>query len=379
MSSNTRSASRQAAAQAAAQAGTLQAPAAQSPGSTPPPPPPSPPRSTGSNDTHEEPRPEPPTNVGEDGNDAGKQAGRIDLKNVKISQFDGSVKSGEFDSNVKDWWEELRDQVQDAQLLANQTWSDDVKKSVLKLFLTGMARRWFRRWRSDHANASFEQAGSALVAAFRVRLTDQEITQRVYSEKKRWSETYREYADRLLVMTDTLEGGNSFAFNARHALNTFIRLAYPNYANVLKGRIDQRATDPLAELDRAVETLTEVAETDGRARANRPKPPTKPERSNMTAKRPQPQGKGRDAKPSKNPKKRAAQAQAAVVERKKKKPANTVNNRRASFTCYECGQNGHTAAYHRKYLSGKDASESNQAQANQAADDSMEADSEDSE
>ncbi|KAG7400356.1 hypothetical protein PHYBOEH_006113 [Phytophthora boehmeriae] len=92
-----------------------------------------------------EPQPEPMAeeSVAGAANDDGttKTGEKVDLKNVKISPFDGSVKQGEFDSYVKDWWEELQDQVDDAQILANQIWTDQVKVSVLKLCS--------RAWRVD--------------------------------------------------------------------------------------------------------------------------------------------------------------------------------------------------------------------------------------
>ncbi|POM63301.1 hypothetical protein PHPALM_27399, partial [Phytophthora palmivora] len=125
----------------------------------------------------DEPQPEPPAGGGDGGVDdedgSAKPEGRIDIRNIKMQPFDGSVAQGSFDSNAHDWWEEFQDQVEDAQVLAGQAWSDSVKLSVFRVFLTGMARRWYRRWRGANAQATYEQCGEALVEAFRIKLTDQ--------------------------------------------------------------------------------------------------------------------------------------------------------------------------------------------------------------
>ncbi|KAG6970869.1 hypothetical protein JG687_00002389 [Phytophthora cactorum] len=171
--------------------------------------------------------------------------GHVDIRNVKIKTFDGSVAQDDFESNVKDMWEELLDQVSEAQALDNQVW--------------------------------------------------------VCNEKKRWSETYQEYADHLLVMTDTLEGENVSQANARHALSTFVRLVYPTFSNVLKARIDVRSIEVIAEVDRALDVLVEFVETDVARKST--------------------EFDKFDPKQPKASKKRSAQAQITVVEWKKKKTA----------------------------------------------------------
>ncbi|KAG3027685.1 hypothetical protein PC119_g7264 [Phytophthora cactorum] len=72
-----------------------------------------------------------------------------------------------------------------------------------------------------------------------------------------------------------------------------------------------------------------------------------------------------DPKQPKASKKRSAQAQITVVERKKKKTASGGSHQSTSINCYECGQKGHTAAYHRKYSSDNSAVNDEKAHANQ--------------
>ncbi|OWZ18205.1 hypothetical protein PHMEG_0007753 [Phytophthora megakarya] len=132
----------------------------------------------GAPEPDDEPNPATTNGDGVDG-ETGKRTGRIDLKNVKMEPFSGTVPTGAYDTGVRDC----------------------AKKSALSIFLTGSARRWLKTYRVENPSATFEATGSALVAKFRPNLTDQEITARIYSEGKRAAETYQEYADRLLQMT----------------------------------------------------------------------------------------------------------------------------------------------------------------------------------
>jgi hypothetical protein len=133
-----------------------------------------------------------------------------------------------FDAKAAKFRDELIDQIEDAQTLAGQSWSDEVKKAILKPCLTGSALKWFRDWLAANPAASFDNSWDALVHEHRPILLGMDVASRIRSERKRWSETYREFADRLLQTADALEGGKSFAANARHALVAFVRNAYPN-------------------------------------------------------------------------------------------------------------------------------------------------------
>lgn len=83
---------------------------------------------------------------GDDESSTTKPTVKVDTRNIKIDKFDGFVEKYDFDSNVSEWWEEIVDQVEDAQTLAGQTWSKKAKLTVLKMHLAGMEKRWFHRW-----------------------------------------------------------------------------------------------------------------------------------------------------------------------------------------------------------------------------------------
>ncbi|KAF4047373.1 hypothetical protein GN244_ATG00164 [Phytophthora infestans] len=63
-----------------------------------------------------------PAHIGAGGGEEGteKRTDKIDLRNVKSETFSGAVPPGAYDSGVRDWWEQLADQVEDAQISAGQ-------------------------------------------------------------------------------------------------------------------------------------------------------------------------------------------------------------------------------------------------------------------
>jgi hypothetical protein len=63
-----------------------------------------------------------------------KKAEKVDLRNVKVSPFDGSVPAGSFDAKAREFRDELDENMESAQALAGQAWSDEVKKAVMKMF-----------------------------------------------------------------------------------------------------------------------------------------------------------------------------------------------------------------------------------------------------
>jgi hypothetical protein len=216
----------------------------------------------------EEPEREP--GVGDEDNDAdeasasGKPSLKIDTRNIKVAKFDGTVSDGNFDAKARDFVEELKEQLEDAQTLADQVWTNEVKKAVLNMFLTGMALRRFRDWRRSNPVATFEDSCDGLVHEFRPHLLGVDVADKMKQERKRWSETYREFADRLLQMADALECGKTVPGNARHALLAFVRNAYPEFTDFLESKIDLESDHTDQELKSVISILTRKAKTDGR-------------------------------------------------------------------------------------------------------------------
>ncbi|KAE9338148.1 hypothetical protein PF008_g12192 [Phytophthora fragariae] len=118
-----------------------------------------------------------------------KKPERVDLRNIKVASFDGTVLPGSFDAKAREFREEMDDQIQDAQALAGQTWSDEVKKAAMKTFVTGMARRWLKDWRAANPAATYTDMGDALVHEFRPMLLGVDVANKITNEKKKWNET----------------------------------------------------------------------------------------------------------------------------------------------------------------------------------------------
>ncbi|POM67908.1 Hypothetical protein PHPALM_15996, partial [Phytophthora palmivora] len=245
----------------------------------------------------------------------GKRSDKIDLRNIKVERFDGTVATGNFDAKAptgnfdakaREFCEELDEQIDDAQALAGQVWSEDVKKAVFKMYLTGMARRWYRDWRAANPAASYSDGANALMYEFRPVLLGVDIAERIKKERKRWNETYREFADRLLQMADALEGGKAVPANARHALVAFVRNAYPKFTDFLETKLSLEDDKPEDQLKVAVAALARKAETDGRLPDRRKTKVTPPAAMTPKNKTPKPAGKKPQqstTKNSKNPKK----------------------------------------------------------------------------
>ncbi|OWZ11130.1 hypothetical protein PHMEG_00015899 [Phytophthora megakarya] len=272
-----------------------------------------------------------------------------------MEKFSGAVPHGAYDSGVRDWWDQFADQVDDAQILVGQEWSEAAKKSVLSIFLSDTVRRWLKIFRTGHPTATFEDTGNALVKKFRPNLTDQEITARIYSEGKRASETYQEYADRLLRMADGLSGGITNVANAQHALGTFLRLAWPQRKDVVHSHIHGQQGSPTTLIHAAVEFLSELAQSDGRLEDYKRHKLADGSREQRIDSKPKKEGTRNVAK-SNGP---GGKAHSAVVERKRKP---TKMPRRGGIVCYICNEEGHTAKYHRQHLA-KGSSDDNETNA----------------
>lgn len=171
-----------------------------------------------------------------------------------------------------------------------------------------------------------------------------DVAERIKKERKRWNETYREFADRLLQMAGALEGGKALAANARHALVAFIRNAYPKHTDFLETKVEIDAENPETQLKIAVSALSRKAETDGRIPERKRAPPaqTPAPTSKPKANKPQQQQQKKTSKPPpKENKKRPAEANAATVERKKKPKTSHNQAPKGQITCYERRDRSH--------------------------------------
>ncbi|GMF42830.1 unnamed protein product [Phytophthora fragariaefolia] len=174
-------------------------------------------------------------------------------------------------------------------------------------------------------------------------------------------------------MADALEGGKTQRANARCALVAFVRNAYPKHTDFLETKTDLECQDPERELQAGVEVLSRKAGSDGRL-PDRTKNKAKSQatsteaKTKTKAKTRTPSPRLKSQKKPETGKKRAAEANAAVVERKKKPKNPGTFAGKSGIGCFECGGDGHTAAFHRKYLRIKPADEGSKEASAQLAD-----------
>ncbi|KAG6576248.1 Zea mays Retrotransposon Opie-2 [Phytophthora cinnamomi] len=260
-----------------------------------------------------------------------KKNGKTYLRNIEVNAFSGAVQSGDFDTKAREFRDELDEQIADAQVLAGQGWSDEVTKTILKTFLTGMAPL----------------------------LLGVDIADRIKNERKRLNETYREFADRLLPMTDTLEGGKTQRANTK---------------------TDLECEDPERELQKAIAVLSRKAGSDGRlpdrTKHNAKSQVTSAEaKGKAKAKARTPPSRPKSQKKPETSKKGAAEAHGGGRAKEETEEHRHLHWKTRHIVCFECGGEGHTAAFHRKYLRNEPVSEdSNEASAQLADVDNSEED-----
>ncbi|KAG2933714.1 hypothetical protein PC129_g4510 [Phytophthora cactorum] len=129
---------------------------------------------------------------------------------------------------VQRWWNKFSLQVRAAEIYAgSRAWPDDVKVTILGDFLTGMAEAWYDDMNAQLQMLTFAQVGAELIKHFRTAMTDLQITTQMCTSRKKASETYQQFANRLLGMADLIKGGRAAEHNARLALQSFCAHAYP--------------------------------------------------------------------------------------------------------------------------------------------------------
>ncbi|GMF44636.1 unnamed protein product [Phytophthora fragariaefolia] len=84
------------------------------------------------------------------------------------------------------------------------------------------------------------------------------------AQRKRAAETYQEYADRLLQMSDGLTGDIANSANVQNALGTFLRLAWPQRKDIVQAHVRGKRGTPDSILNDAVAFLCELVQSDGR-------------------------------------------------------------------------------------------------------------------
>ncbi|KAG6944150.1 hypothetical protein JG688_00017237 [Phytophthora aleatoria] len=126
-----------------------------------------------------------------------------------------------------------------------------------------MAEAWYDDMNAQLQMLTFAQVGAELIKHFRTAMTDLQITTQMCTSRKKASETYQQFANRLLGMADLIKGGRAAEHNARLALQSFCAHAYPATQETLEIMVNIGAVNPLLELQRAVPHLSKISNSDG--------------------------------------------------------------------------------------------------------------------
>lgn len=246
-------------------------------------------------------------------------------KTIKIKPFSGQTPSGAIDPGTERWLRAFNREMEVAQCINFQKWTDQQKKSVLLLNLTDQARNWVLDLEDKFDQLNYNELTDALRHEFSSKLSADQITIKINMERKIPTETYREFGDRLIAMTEALQGGSAIQSNVELALGSLIKNAWPKYKDILLSQVTRNSQDPRAEMNHAIEMLTRFAGSDG---AISKRKLSHPEITN--------------ARPNKHIK--FHHANAVSVERKVKPKFNKqqVRFNNSNLKCWQCGKPGHT-------------------------------------
>ncbi|RLN85081.1 hypothetical protein BBJ28_00001113 [Nothophytophthora sp. Chile5] len=265
-----------------------------------------------------------------------KQTYKIDL--IQIVKFSGEIPDGFLDAGAGDWWNRLRINIRTAELANATPWPDEVKRSVVGLKLAGKAARWYVQNFGALDQLQFDQLGQALRDEFGCRLSAIEIGQELMKAVKRARESYEEYAYRLRVMAMADNNGEESRATLEAALIALIQGAWPQQRLALIGQTRRNSSDPLSQINNAIEWLTRASGYDGRKR-------THPSTDNKENAHQQQFGKqSGDAKPKRT---RAPAEGAKPPKQRRRDFSNEI--------CDVCGIHGHETSYHQQWAARENA------------------------
>ncbi|GMF37179.1 unnamed protein product [Phytophthora fragariaefolia] len=126
-----------------------------------------------------------------------------------------------------------------------------------------MTEDWYDEERPSLIGMSFHDTGEALVRRFRTKRTDKQVMAEIGNARQKTGGDVRQFANRLKRIASLLKDGPRAERNARIVLHTFCERAYPAKQESPEHAIKAEATEPLIQLERALEHLTKLADSGG--------------------------------------------------------------------------------------------------------------------
>ncbi|KAG3099262.1 hypothetical protein PI125_g15067 [Phytophthora idaei] len=139
-----------------------------------------------------------------------------------------------------------------------------MKSALLFQHLSGAASQWGISEFDDLRDRSLSSLGRALKREFGIKLSKAQIGQMVANERKKATETYREYSLRLrdMAASATWNGFKTVESN-NLALSSFITNAWRKHSDNLHMVIREDTRYPVHEMDRVVSKLCTISGRQG--------------------------------------------------------------------------------------------------------------------
>ncbi|KAE9306881.1 hypothetical protein PR003_g21139 [Phytophthora rubi] len=192
--------------------------------------------------------------------------GKPKRKDLPIASFSGRTQPHGFDSGVHAFRKRFLKELVTVQLLDGHRFTEQQCLALFILCLDGDASVYMNNVQLRQPDLTLDQAGALLVNRFSSMLPTSTILDIICASTKGATETYQQFAVRLLDMAEALPGGTEVETNGSVVLETFVEKAHWRFSAQLGGFVRAHLAlkaSHLNALDAAVQELTQIAKSDG--------------------------------------------------------------------------------------------------------------------
>ncbi|KAE9005092.1 hypothetical protein PR002_g16863 [Phytophthora rubi] len=161
--------------------------------------------------------------------------GKPKRKDLPIASFSGRTQPHGFDSGVHAFRKRFLKELVTVQLLDGHRFTEQQCLALFILCLDGDASVYMNNVQLRQPDLTLDQAGALLGNRFSSMLPTSTILDIIRASTKGATETYQQFAARLLGMAEALPGGTEVETNASVVLETFVEKAYWRFSAQLGG------------------------------------------------------------------------------------------------------------------------------------------------